>query len=93
MDIISVPPYVQNLNRRKELLLDVLSQILHCLGLHNKRKSHFYLLFYNMCMPFSPFLNEKRCKNKKVKNVKEVKKNKRAVNKKNVLKTFVTSMG
>jgi len=33
-------------------LQEILLQIVHCLGLHNKRKSHFDLLFDNMRTPF-----------------------------------------
>jgi len=51
-----------NARRVKTKLQDVLLQIIHCLGLHNKTKSHFSLLFYNMyCIcHFPTFLEQKR---------------------------------
>ena len=47
---------LQNLNVRRDTikLQDVLSQTVHCLGLHTKRKSHFILSFYKVCA-FFPF--------------------------------------
>jgi len=54
---------LQNLKAHKELYatyyINWPIQFINCIALHNKRKSHFSLLFYNMYMPFSNVFNKK----------------------------------
>jgi len=58
-----------NANKVTIKLQDVLSQIIHCLGLHNKRKLFNLLIFKYVYVIFQRTFLNKKSKNKK--NVKK----------------------